>query len=697
MIRMAGLAMALIASMVFSVMAQSLADPMRLIRPRLTEAHRVSSNNADLNSNDDSKHPFGGETVVLADLKGPGIVTHMWITIAGNEYGWPRLLRVRVYYDGSATPSVDVPIGDFFAVGHGVEKQVNSVMIRNGSSGRSRNSYWPMPFKKSCKITVTNEGTHRLSNLYYHVDWEKVPSLPDDVLYFHAWYKQELAHEKGKPYEILNIKGQGQYAGTVLNVIQNEVGWFGEGDEFFYVDGNPKPNIEGTGTEDYFNDAWSLRVAEGLYTGVPVAEGTGLGSRMTAYRWHIPDPVPFQKSLRFEIELAGWTFKPDGAVRSSFEQRTDLFSTTAFWYQKGIAQGLKPPPYGPARLPHGNAKQIEAEDLLSGIKVERGKAEVQKEVFWSRDLLFLKAEGEGSRFDIPFDVAEDGEYEIVAQIAHSNDYGIYRVFLDGTPMPPAESMEHEPGANLGGGPAIDAYYTEIYVTEDHTLGWKKLARGRHMLSFVCIGRNPQSLGYHLGLDTIILSRVASPQHEGGEQAERLRRLGEGGVVTGMSEVTAGLGSNDRWVRGAAAWALTQAAARGAQNLPIAALAAALRDPDPTVRGLAAVAIRDSGKAAAGAVPALQEALRDPVLETRMAAAHAVGSAGPAGAPAVPVLIEICKEPNAFVPMLRLAVESLGRIGKAAAPAIPVLEGIYDANPRVRSSIDLAIKQIKATQ
>lgn len=124
---------------------------------------RSSSNNPDWNSNDDSK---AGEMVVIADLQGPGQVNHIWLTIAANEYGWPRLLRLRIYYDGCTTPSVDAPVGDFFAVGHGMERAVESLVVRDSSEGRSRNCYWPMPFRHSCKITVTNEGRRRVSNLY---------------------------------------------------------------------------------------------------------------------------------------------------------------------------------------------------------------------------------------------------------------------------------------------------------------------------------------------------------------------------------------------------------------------------------------------------------------------------------------------------------------------------------------------------
>ena len=140
----------------------ALPDPFRLAEPKDFTAHRASSNNPDWSSNDDSVRPIPGETAVLADLEGPGVVTHLWMTIADNEYAWPRLLRLRVYYDGSPTPSVDAPVGDFFAVGHGFEGEVESTMVRSSSAGRARNCYWPMPFRRHVRVTFTNEAAEDL-------------------------------------------------------------------------------------------------------------------------------------------------------------------------------------------------------------------------------------------------------------------------------------------------------------------------------------------------------------------------------------------------------------------------------------------------------------------------------------------------------------------------------------------------------
>src|SRR5262249_42923883 len=542
--------------------------------------------------------PIPGETTVLADLEGPGVVTHLWVTVADNEYGWPRLLRLRVYYDGSATPSVDAPVGDFFAVGHGLERGVRSLMVRDSSAGRARNSYWPMPFRKSCRIAITNEGRRRVSNLYYHVDWEKLPALPERTPYFHARYRQALpAPADGKPYEFLSVAGSGHYVGTVLSVVQAEAGWFGEGDDFFWGDGEKRPSIEGTGSEDYFNDAWGLHVDDGPYYGVTVADGTGLGSRMTAYRWHLVDPIPFSKSLRFEIEHKGWTFNADGSVKSAFGERVDLMSSVAFWYQEGIAQDQPAVPYGSARLPQGNAQQIEVELAIGAAKAEGGKVSVVPDLFWSKDVVLFEAAGKGSRVEIPFDVPADGDYEVYTELAQASDYGIYTVLLDGKP-PAAPQLEHEPGADVRPQTEFDGYAYETYVGAAYQVGWPRLVKGRHTLTYVCLGKNASSSGYNLGVDNIILAKT-----------------------------------------GEASWA--EAAKLQPPRAPTgnaSTLGQALSDSDPVIRGLAALALREQAKDALPALPALISALQDVDPNVRLMSANAIAAIGPYAASAVPQLI-----------------------------------------------------------
>ena len=168
---------------------------------------------------------------------------------------------------------------------------------------------------------MTNEGRRRVSNLYYQMDWQKMPSLPAGTGYFHARYRRRCRprwaaardpeRERARPLRRHGLQrgAEPARAGSAKATI------------FFYVDGKKKADIEGTGTEDYFNDAWSFRVTEGPYTGVTIADGTGTGARMSAYRWHAVDPIPFTTSLRFDIEHAGWTYAADGSVRSAFEER----------------------------------------------------------------------------------------------------------------------------------------------------------------------------------------------------------------------------------------------------------------------------------------------------------------------------------------------------------------------------------------
>ncbi len=726
----------------FQIMGQSAAteplDPLNFPRLKSFSAYRSSSNNIYVDSNDDCKHPIAGETIVLADLEGPGIVTHIWVTVADNEYGWPRLARLRVYYDGHKTPSVDAPLGDFFGVGHGYERDLNSLVVRNASFGRARNCYWPMPFRKSIKITLTNEGKRRMTSLYYHVDWQKHESLPADVGYFHAYYRQASPPPVGKNYTILDVRGAGHYAGTVLNIIQTQIGWFGEGDDMFYVDGEKAPRIEGTGSEDYFNDAWGLRVSDGPWTGIPVAEGEGVGARLTGYRWHVPDPVPFTKSLRVEIEHAGWTYNADGTARSGFEERPDYFSSVAFWYQQGVNEDLPEPPYGYARLPLGNAEQIEVENSIKGVTVEKGEVSVQKEVFWSKDLLFFKAQATGAKMNVPIDVPRDGRYEIIAQVAQSPDYGEYVVTLDGKltnsttltwgpldVLPPEAEVLHN-------------YQPETYVAVDRRLGWHDLTQGRHIITFTCVGKDPLSSGYNLGVDDVVLSEVRnqaaeSPAHNppagaaakpgattasavvyrgqplddyreklrrasGDNRAAAIRSLGAFGAdaTPATKELAALLPDSDPEVRGAAAWALSQVGAKAAPAAP--EVAKLLQDPDPQVRGFAALALREMGKGAAVAIPDLSAALQDPAPSVRMTAASALGSMGATASSAVPALVaelEASNGPeisNDDVQVIRNICYALGDIGPSARSAIPAMQKVQHL--RIRYIAQEAINKIE---
>ena len=713
-----------------------LLNSLGLARLKDYAASRISSDNRYVFSNDDSKRIMPGETLEMASLEGPGMVTHIWVTVSDNEYAWPRLLRLRVYYDGAKTPSVDAPLGDFFGVGHGYERDLNSTMVSDSSFGRARNSYWPMPYRKSCRITVTNEGNRWVGMYYYHVDYRTYASLPEDIGYFHAYYRQERPAMAGRNYAFLNIRGKGHYVGTVLNIIQSQVSWFGEGDDLFYVDGAAHPQIYGTGSEDYFNDAWGLRVSYSPWTGTPIAEGERVGSRLTGYRWHVPDPIPFRESLWAGIEHYGWTANPDGSVRSGFEERPDYFSSVAFWYQEGVNEGLPEPPYGEERLPLGNARQIAVEDSIKEVTTEKGKAVVQWAVDWGKDLLFLQAEGKGSRINIPVDIAESGRYEIVARTAQAPDYGDYIALFDGEATNLDKRQPATSEIPFAGPEVFRGYLPEVYVAVDRPLGWFTLEKGRHTLSFVCVGHDERSAGYNFGVEDVILERLsanagefeadvkrqltpvppeavpaAAPgtsvyrgqplsvyveklhQATSPDRAQIVRAIGSFGEdgATAATAVAGALVDPDRRVRMAASWAFSQMGPKGAGA--IAELSEALADSDPQVRSLFAIALKSMGPAAAPALPQLIHALDDSVDFVRAQAATALGAMGPAAQLAVHPLAQRLLMEDETPNVQRSVAEALGSIGPAAKDALPALEQTLK-RLRVSYTAEAAIMKIK---
>jgi hypothetical protein len=283
-------------------------------------AGRISSYDRS-GGNRDSVFIRPGETAVLAEIRGPGAIDHIWVTIAAEPF-YGRKIVFRAYWDDEESPSIEAPIGDFFGVGHGLNRDFSSLPLVCSSEGRARNAYWLMPFRRSARLTVTNEGAEPVQAFYYYVDYRELPDLPAETPYFHAQYRQEMPCRPGHNYAILEASGRGTYVGCNLSVLQNSMGWWGEGDDMIYVDGSEEPTLHGTGSEDYFSDAWGMREDENLFYGCPLQETDfQAGSKATVYRWHIPDPVPFRRSIRVTIE------------HGHANDRADDYSSTAYWYQ----------------------------------------------------------------------------------------------------------------------------------------------------------------------------------------------------------------------------------------------------------------------------------------------------------------------------------------------------------------------------
>lgn len=263
--------------------------------------------------NGDARHIDPGQTITLADIKGAGRMTHLWITIAAQSEDHLRELVLRMTWDDAATPAVECPIGDFFAQGPAKYVEYHSAPVSVGGQ-MALNCYWPMPFQKHAFITVTNEGQKPVNAFYYNFDYRLDRKPQKNQGYFHTQYRNYFPAPKGQPLTICDVKGQGQFVGTVVTVLANSDGWWGEGDDNFYVDGSTSPQLSGTGSEDYFNGAWDFGHAfQTPYFGVTYYDNANLGGEKrgiqnTVYRWHILDPVPFTKSLLFTLEhgRGGW-------------------------------------------------------------------------------------------------------------------------------------------------------------------------------------------------------------------------------------------------------------------------------------------------------------------------------------------------------------------------------------------------------
>jgi hypothetical protein len=275
-----------------------------------------------------------GKTFVLADINGQGAIQHIWMTPTGN---W-RFSILRMYWDGEKDPSVEVPVGDFFAMGWGKYAPLTSLAVCV-NPGSAFNSYWQMPFRKRARITMENLDAEAM-RLYYQVDYTQT-QVPADAAYFHAQFRRVNPLPYKQVVTIVDgVQGKGQYVGTYLAWGVHNNGWWGEGEIKFYLDGDKEfPTINGTGTEDYFCGSYNFENQEKKryeefttpYTGlIQVLRPDGLyqsQQRFGLYRWHIVDPIRFDRDLRVTIQALGWR------SGGRYLPLTDDISSVAFWYQ----------------------------------------------------------------------------------------------------------------------------------------------------------------------------------------------------------------------------------------------------------------------------------------------------------------------------------------------------------------------------
>ncbi|MAX27535.1 MAG: hypothetical protein CMJ19_23815 [Phycisphaeraceae bacterium] len=298
-----------------------------------------------------------GELFEMADIQGPGRILHIWMTPAGTAY---RNAILRVYWDDQEHPSIECPLGDFFAsafTGFDTFAQIDSQPVAV-NPGNAFNCYWPMPFAKRCRMTIENRDPENEFRLYYQVDYELDPDIPQNPAYFHAQFRRTNPLPYGKVYTILDgVKGKGHYVGTYMAWGLNNKGWWGEGEIKFYLDGDIPPGssiadsvaehggdcfptIAGTGTEDYFGGSYNFENKKTkqyqefttAYLGVPhIVRPDGVynsQTRFSMYRWHICDPIRFHEDLAVTIQAIGWR------SGGRYLPLQDDIASVAFWYQQ---------------------------------------------------------------------------------------------------------------------------------------------------------------------------------------------------------------------------------------------------------------------------------------------------------------------------------------------------------------------------
>ena len=347
-----------------------------LAMPLDFKARRVSSYDVSGGNVDAWLHIQPGETKVLADLDGPGVISHIWMTLASVDIYYLRKVLLLIYWDEEAEPSVLCPVGDFFGLGHARPftyqcAAFSTSLEENGVLGKgvAMNCWLPMPFRKKARIEIVNEQEAVLQGIYFYIDYQLHPALPAEVLYLHAWWRREnpcrgwtgegsvwgseawkrrmegperINLSDADNYLILEAEGRGHYIGVNLSIDHLAKGWWGEGDDMIFIDRDGArvwpPDMHGTGSEDYLGHAWGMQKVAHLYSGEPWCElddqlewGT-----VCVYRYHLVDPIPFTKNIRISIE------------HGHANNRSDDYSSVAYWYQNEPHCAL--PPILPALL-----------------------------------------------------------------------------------------------------------------------------------------------------------------------------------------------------------------------------------------------------------------------------------------------------------------------------------------------------------
>jgi hypothetical protein len=359
------------------------------------------------------------------------------------------------------------------------------------------NIYWAMPFRRRARITIENRSREVAERFYFNVDVEAYERLPDSVLYFHAQFRR-TATRAGEPVTLLEATGRGHYAGTLLSMQPRRGRGLGylEGNERVFIDGETTPSIIGTGTEDYFSSGWYYDTGpySAPYHGATIKDT--LSGRVSTYRWHVQDPIPFTRSLRFTIEHGGTN-----------ETRDVDYTSVAFWYQThphapfpALPANLMPiVPAVPVRLPG----MIEAESLLGTARVTAGELRVQDMAGFETDSALWSAGAHlwwvlsrpGARLTLQLPAPAAGAYELIGYFTRAQDYGDVRLTVDGRAL----------------SPIVRGYSPTVEPTGPISFGRVPLRAGANTVTLEIVGKDARSQGYSdgylVGIDGFVMRRV----------------------------------------------------------------------------------------------------------------------------------------------------------------------------------------------
>ncbi len=479
-----------------------------LAAPPVGRNRRISSNEQP-NWNDgniDLIRLAPGEEFAFPVLRGPGYINHIWFTSHAGHAEELNALSLRIYWDDREEPGVEVPVGDFFACGN-KPTIVESFPVQVSETG-ALTCYWRMPFDKSCRMVVRNDNPDRGTGLYWQVDWVELSEpLPAGTGYFHARYRQEYPAVMGRDYTIAEIQGSGRYVGTVMSITMAQDGWFGEGDDFFYIDGEEVPSLQGTGSEDYFNDAWGFRPRTSAWFGQPHWTGWSAGDWGVCYRWHVLDPVCFRESLKVTIEHKG---NREPAYDAWYLERPDFISSIAMWYQAEEPRKLigHLPTWHERRVPWEKAHLVSG---FSRIQATGGTAATIQAMgpFGGRPIIFWPNRSKSGSLSVPFEVKQGGRCAIRLRAYKAPDYRVFDILIDGKMVRGSVDFR---------GKEVDSI--------DLLLGTHELSAGEHVITFRCASNEDGEC--YLGLETLDML-VLPPEAVREVKGENERGFIRGGI------------------------------------------------------------------------------------------------------------------------------------------------------------------------